>query len=171
LSQGNIDMTLRNASLAWLLCAAFAFNATAQDATVLTLTREHVGNDCVVGPVTSERDVLAWAVERPWKGNNTVWGRLLPGTYPASAIYRKGTGIALTVSDLPDQPASVLVLGARTENGAGRIAIGLEVVGNCQVESRRGYPAVAERLAQRMFGTKNPADGQSTKLRLRVVDR
>jgi hypothetical protein len=163
-------MTVRHALVAGLLCAACAFNAAAQDATVLTLTREHVGNECVVGPVTSERDVLAWAVERPWNGHRTVWGRLLPGTYPARAIYRNGGSIELTFSDLPDQPAWVLVLGPRTENGAGRVAIGRNVVGNCRVESRKGYTAVAGRLAQRVFGTMNPVNGQSTELRVRVAD-
>jgi hypothetical protein len=164
-------MTVRHAFLAGLLCAPLAFDAAAQDATVLTLTREHVGNDCVVGPVTSEHDVLAWAVEKPWKGNPTTWGGLLPGTYPGTAIYRKGTGIELVFSDLPDSAASVLVLGARTENGTGRVAVGPELVGNCRVESAKSYPTAAGRLAQRVFGTTNPANGQSTRLEVRVTDR
>jgi hypothetical protein len=164
-------MTLRDAFLAGLLCAACTSNAVARDATLLSLDREQVSGDCVLGPVTSERDVLAWAVERPWNGNRTVWGKLLPGTYPARATYREGTGIELTFSDLPEQPALVLVLGPRTDNGAGRVALGRHVVGNCRVESRKGYRAVAKRLAQRVFGTIRPADGQSAQLRVRVADR
>jgi hypothetical protein len=164
-------MTVRHASVAWLLCAGFAFNAAAQDQTVLTLNRDHVGDDCVMGSVTSERDMLAWAVERPRKGNKTIWGALLPGTYPAEATYRKDTGIELTVSDLPDQPASVLVLGARTGNATGGVAIGPDVVRNCQVKSGKSYPAAAGRLAQSVFGTMKPVNGQSTRLRVRVVDR
>jgi hypothetical protein len=164
-------MTVRRPFLAWLLCAGFALNAAAQDLTVLTLNRDHVGDDCVEGPVTGERDMLAWAVERPRKGNKTIWGALLPGTYPAEATYRKGAGIELAFSDLPDQPASVLVLGERTGDGTGHIAIGPDVVGNCRVKSGKSYSAAAGRLAQRVFGTMRPANGQSTRLRVRVVDR
>lgn len=164
-------MRLRQAFIPWLLCAGLTFNATAQEATVLTLNREHLGNDCVVGPVTSGRDVLAWAVEKPWKENPPLWGSLLPGTYTAKATYRKGTGIELAFSDLPDQPTSVMVLGARTENGTGHVAIGSDVVGNCRVKSGKSYSAVAKRLARLVFGTSQPVDGQSAALRVRVADR
>lgn len=164
-------MTVRHAFLALVLCMGLAFTAGAQELTVLTLNREHVGDDCVVGPVTVEHDKLAWAVEKPWKGNKAVWGGLLPGTYPAKATYRKGTGIELAFTDLPDQSASVLVLGARTENGAGRLAIGQEFTGNCRVKSGESYSVVAERLNQRLFGTPKPVDGQSTNLLVRMADR
>lgn len=164
-------MTFGHPSLAWLICAVSAFNAAAQEPTVLTLTREHVGTDCVVGPVTSERDLLAWAVEKPWRENKTIWGGLTPGTYPATATYRAGTGIELAFSDLPDQPASVLVLGARTANGAGRVAIGPDIAGNCRVKSGKSYPHAAARLAQRVFGALKPENGQSAELRVRVADR
>jgi hypothetical protein len=164
-------MRVHHACIPWLLCAGLTFNAAAQDATVLTLNREHVGNDCVVGPVTSGRDVFAWAVEKPWKENPPVWGGLLPGTYTAKATFRKGTGIELAFSDLPDQPTSLLTLGARTENGTGRVAIGSDMAGNCRVESGKSYSAVAKRLAERVFGTSQPVDGQSAVLRVRVADR
>jgi hypothetical protein len=164
-------MTARHALFALLLCTGFSFNAAAQDLRVLTLNRDHVGRDCVEGPVTGEHDMLAWAVERPWKRNRTVWSGLTPGTYSAEATYRKGIGIELAFRDLPDQPASVLILGERTGNGTGRIAIGPDMVGNCRVKSGKRYPAAAGRLAQRVFGTMRPANGRSIRLRVQVVDR
>lgn len=45
------------------------------------------------------------------------------------------------------------------------------IVGNCQVSSRKGYPAARNRLTQRVFGTAKPADGQSADLQVRIVDR
>ena len=118
-------------------------------------------DECAVGPVTTSA-TCGVAVEEAWKGNKTIWGGLAPGTYPARATYRKGTGIELAFNDLPDQPASVLVLGARTLNGAGRVAVGPEIAGNCRLKSGKSYPAAAGRLAQRVFGTLKPVNGQST---------
>ena len=164
-------MKVRHAFLASILYSALALNAFAQEPTILTLNRDHASDDCVWGPVTVEHDEVAWALERPWKGKKPVLGRLTPGTYSAKATYRSGTGVELVFRDLPDGPQSVLRLGAHTGNGAGRVAIGRDVVGNCRVSSRKGYPAARNRLTQRVFGTAKPANGQSADLQVRIVDR
>jgi len=164
-------MTVRYIFIASLFFVGMSFNAVAQEATILTLNRDHLGDDCVLGPVTIDHDELAWAVERPWKGQKPIWGRVLPGAYPAKATYRKGIGIELVFSYLPDHPLSALTLGAHTGNGPGRLSVGQDMVGNCRINSRKGYPIVAERLAKRLFGTPQPADRQSTNLQIRVLNR
>lgn len=164
-------MKVRYAFLALVFYSALALNAFAQESTVLTLNRDHAGDDCVWGPMTVEHDEVAWALERPWKGRKPVLSKLLPGTYPAKATYRARTGIKLVFTDLPDPAPSVLMLGAHTGNGAGRVAISLDVVGNCRVNSGKGYPVARNRLTRRVFGTAKPANGQSTDLQVRIVDR
>ena len=164
-------MKVRHAFLASVFYSALALNAFAQEPTVLTLNRDHADDDCVWGPVTVEHDEVAWALERPWKGKKPVLRKLLPGTYPAKATYRARTGIELVFTDLPGRVPSVLMLGAHTGNGAGRVAIGRDIVGNCRVSSRKGYPAARNRLTQRVFGTAKPADGRSADLQVRIVDR
>ena len=164
-------MTVRYNLIVSMIFVGVSLNAIAQEATILTLNRDYVGNDCVWGPVTMNDDVLAWAVEQPWKGQNPTWGTVSSGLYSAKATYRKNDGIKFVFQGLPDRPLSVLSLGARSESVQGRLSIGQDMVGDCRVNSRKGYPLVAKRLAKRLFGTSNPADRQSTNLQIRILDR
>ncbi len=165
-------MTFRYRFIAWIIFfLGITFNAIAQDIPRLTLNRDYVGNDCVWGPVTINEDVLAWAVEQSWKGQKPIWGTFLPSTYYGKAIYRKRKGIKLVFSDTPDGPLPMLSLGARSKNVKGRLSIGQDVVGNCRVNSRKGYPIAAEQLTKRLFGTAHPAEQQTINLEVRFVDR
>lgn len=162
-----VRRALTCAALAGLLAPA----ASAQEVPVLTLVREHRGADCVVGPVVSEGDLLAWAVEKPWQDRRTLWGALLPGTFRATATYRGASDIALHFRDLPGQPVSILMLGPHSEDGMGRIAIGPKLTDSCSVAPDQGYSHAVERLAKVMFGTTTPHEGASAELRVRVEDR
>jgi hypothetical protein len=148
-----------------------ATNATAQEIPRLTLNRDYVGNDCVWGPVTMNDDVLAWAVEKSWKKHKPSWGEFLPATYSGKAIYRKNKGIELKFRDLPEGPLPVLSLGARSTNVKGRLSLGQDMIGDCRVNSRKGYPIVSEQLAKRLFGTSQPAERQAINLEIKIVDR
>lgn len=137
------------------LVAPFANTASAQVSTFkLTIARKYKGDKCTSGYLAVNGDVIAYALELPWKNNAPLISAIPDGTYPGTLRYDHADRWRIELSGVPGRTSVQIHTGNTPDDTEGCILVGLKLGADlCSVvDSKKAYDA----LRTAFYGSANP---------------
>ncbi|MCJ2097490.1 DUF5675 family protein [Methylobacterium sp. E-046] len=120
----------------------------------LTLARKYKGDACTSGYLAADGTIIAYTLERPWKGNAPLISSIPDGRYEAVLRYDHTDQWRIELTGVPGRTNVQIHTGNKPDDSEGCILIGLKLSDDlCSVlESKKAYAA----LKKAFYGTETP---------------
>ena len=151
-----VRVSRRDFAIGAALAPLVAAPALAQAAAfTLTIARKHKASDCTSGYLAVNGKVIAYTLERPWKGNAPLISAIPDGSYPGTLRYDHPDRWRIELQGVPGRTNVQIHTGNTPDDTEGCILVGLSLGADlCSVqESKKAYEAL--KLA--FYGSANPA--------------
>lgn len=145
-----------------LLCTAgFSYS---QEAFHLTIERKLQSENCTMGYLSVNGEVICYTLELPWLDNANDISCIPAGTYNGIIRYDKTDGWRIQLENVPERTGVQIHMGNYTSDITGCILVGSNAVTeNCSlVNSSLAY----KRLKQAFYGTNNPSSTPNKKIQI-----
>lgn len=155
MAEPTCPLTRRQALLAGVLFPIASCRASADDNSfVVTIARKHIGNECTSGYVAVNGSVVAYALERSWRGNAPLISSIPEGQYAGLLRYDHPDKWRIELKNVPGREAIQIHAGNTINDTEGCILVGLSLGADlCSVvDSRKAYAA----LKKAFYGTETP---------------
>lgn len=164
----NNSMTKRAALIGvftYLVIGLGSKNVFAADFT-LTVARKHKNTSCTSGYLAVNDKIIAYALERPWKGNAPLISSIPDGNYGGVLRYDHSDQWRIELTGVPGRSSVQIHTGNTTDDTEGCILIGLQLGDDlCIVQdSKKAY---AE-LKKAFYGTATPISTPDKKITVKI---
>ena len=145
---------MKRARVLIISCLIFYFNSYSQEIFDLTIERKMTSNNCTMGYLVADGEVICYTLELPWEDNSNFISCILPGTYNGILRYDKTDGWRIQLEDVPNRTAVQIHIGNYTKDTKGCILVGTGAkTDDCSVQnSILAY----SKLKEAFYGTSTP---------------
>lgn len=139
-----------------LIISSVIFTTTcfSQENFELTIERKLASDNCTMGYLIANGEVICYTLELPWKDNLNFISCIPPGSYNGILRYDKTDGWRIQLENVPNRTAVQIHIGNYTKDTEGCILVGTGAeTTNCTVQnSSQAY----SKLKEAFYGTKTP---------------
>lgn len=127
--------------------------ALASDFT-LTIARKYSSATCTSGYLAVNGSIIAYTLEKPWKGNSPLISSIPVGNYPGTLRYDHSDRWRIELQNVPNRAHVQIHTGNTPDDTEGCILVGIALGSDfCSVtESKKAYAA----LKKAFYGSENP---------------
>lgn len=120
----------------------------------ITVLRQSSNNQCTMGYMSVNGEIMAYTLELPWKNNQQNVSSIPAGTYSGMLRYDKADKWRIQLQGVPGRTAVQIHIGNYTRDIKGCVLIGSAAdVTNCTVT---GSKTAYTKLKEKFYGTSNP---------------
>lgn len=128
----------------------------------LTVERKLSSENCTMGYLIADGEVLCYTLELPWKDNLNNMSCIPPGTYNGIMRYDKTDGWRIQLENVPNRTGVQIHMGNYTSQIQGCVLVGTNAkVDNCSVS---GSADAYSKLKTAFYGTSNPISTPNKKI-------
>jgi hypothetical protein len=137
-------------------------NCYSQENFNLTIERKLSSENCTMGYLIADDEVLCYTLELPWKDNLNNISCIPAGTYNGIMRYDKTDGWRIQLENVPNRTGVQIHMGNYTSQIAGCVLVGTDaMVDNCSVlHSTAAY----SKLKAAFYGTSTPNQTPNKKI-------
>lgn len=145
--------------------SAKASFATAEDFT-LTIARKYSSNECTSGYFAVGGNIIAYTLERPWRGNAPLISSIPVGRYKGVLRYDHTDQWRIELQGVPGRTHVQIHTGNTPDDTEGCILVGLKLGSDlCSViDSSKAYAD----LKKAFYGTENPSSTPNKQITVSV---
>lgn len=126
----------------------------AQDDFELTIERKFSSNNCTMGYLIADDEVICYTLELPWKDNLNNISCIPVGTYNGILRYDKTDGWRIQLENVPNRTGVQIHIGNYTREIKGCVLVGTDAkVDDCSVKNSTTAYA---KLKEAFYGTSTP---------------
>lgn len=121
---------------------------------VLTITRKYKGDACTSGYLAVDGKIVAYTLEKPWKGNAPLLSAIPDGQYGGTLRYDHPDKWRIELTNVPGRGQIQIHTGNIPDDTEGCILLGFSLGSDlCSVQqSQKAYVALKEAF----YGSPNP---------------
>lgn len=130
----------------------------------LTIERKMSTENCTMGYLVANGEVLCYTLELPWKDNQGMLSCIPPGTYTGILRYDKTDRWRIQLEEVPGRTAVQIHMGNYTSQTLGCVLVGSDAKTNdCSVfNSSIAY----SKLKKAFYGSDNPTNTPNKPIRV-----
>lgn len=132
----------------------------------LTIARKYRGSTCTSGYLAVDNNIIAYTLEKPWKGNAPLISSIPDGKFDGEVRYDHPDKWRIELKNVPGRTNVQIHTGNSPDDTEGCILVGLQLGGDlCSVtESKKAYDALREAF----YGTPNPVTTPNKTIKIAV---
>lgn len=136
----------------------------AQDVFQITILRQQSTNQCTMGYMSVNGEIMGYTLELPWKNNQQNVSSIPAGTYNGILRYDKSDKWRIQLENVPNRTGVQIHIGNYTKEIKGCVLIGNTAdVNNCSVYNSG---AAYTRLKEMFYGTANPVSSPNLRIEI-----
>ncbi|WP_143165248.1 DUF5675 family protein [Flavobacterium cucumis] len=145
-----------------LIMVFFSSIGYSQDNFTVTIERQFSSNNCTMGYLITNNDVLCYTLELPWADNSNNISCIPNGSYNGILRYDKKDGWRIQLDNVPNRTGVQIHMGNYTSEIQGCILVGTNAnIDNCNVQnSATAYL----KLKKAFYGTETPNSTPNKKI-------
>lgn len=137
-------------------------NSYSQENFSLTIERKLLSENCTMGYLIADGEVLCYTLELPWKDNLNNISCIPAGTYNGIMRYDKTDGWRIQLENVPNRTGVQIHMGNYTTQIAGCVLVGTDAsTDDCSVLNSA---AAYSKLKTAFYGTSNPNQTPNKKI-------
>jgi len=162
-------MTVKRRELVIGICAlvpCFVSSLAAAEEFTLTIARKHRNHTCTSGYLAVNGKIIAYTLEKAWKGNAPLISSIPDGVYGGIRRYDHPDHWRIELTGVPNRKNVQIHTGNTPDDSEGCILIGLALGDDlCSVlESKKAY----ETLKEAFYGSNNPVQTPDKNISVKI---
>ncbi|HLT87827.1 MAG TPA: DUF5675 family protein [Sphingobacterium sp.] len=162
IKQNKRTKNMKLINLTALTLVLFSALGYSQEKFALTIERKLPSNNCTMGYLIANGEVLCYTLELPWADNLNNISCIPVGTYSGLLRYDKTDGWRIQLENVPNRTGVQIHMGNYTSQIRGCILVGTNAkIENCSVQNS----AIAySKLKKAFYGTERPNNTPNKKI-------
>ncbi|MBS1635305.1 MAG: hypothetical protein JST26_05235 [Bacteroidetes bacterium] len=145
---------MKSIILTTLLTVLFPLIGFSQENFELTIERKSSTNNCTMGYLIANDEVICYTLELPWADNLNNISCIPTGTYNGILRYDKADGWRIQLENVPNRTGVQIHMGNYTSQIQGCVLVGTNAnVNNCSVQNSSDANS---KLKNAFYGTSTP---------------